>query len=150
MEKVFATRNVRIDEEEENLTRISMSLPGNLLSSFDETSKKKGYLKRSEAIREALRNFILESKWVMDEDAILAGTISMIYDHEVGDLVGKLIDIQHESGVNIKASLHLHLGEHNCMEVIAMEGKAKELKKVSEAMIGKKGVKILKLTILSS
>lgn len=143
-----ASRNEKRNAEEEGVTRISMSLPEDLLVSFDETSKKKGYFKRSEAIREALRNFILESKWTTDEDTVLVGTISMVYDHEVRSLVDKLIDIQHSSGVVVKASLHLHLDEHNCMEIIAMEGKAKELRKISETMISKKGVKNLKLTIL--
>jgi CopG family nickel-responsive transcriptional regulator len=145
---MLLSKSEKEDGEEEGVTRISMSLPENLLSSFDETSKKKGYFKRSEAIREALRNFILESKWTTDENAVLVGTISMVYDHEVKSLVDKLIDIQHSSGVAVKASLHLHLDEHNCMEVIAMEGKAKELKKISETMISKKGVKNLKLTLL--
>ena len=144
---MFASRSNK-ENEEEGITRISMSLPKILLNSFDETSKKKGYFKRSEAIREALRNFILDSKWTTEENAVLVGTISMVYDHEVRSLVDKLIDIQHSSGVIVKASLHLHLDEHNCMEIIAMEGKAKELKKISETMISKKGVKNLKLTVL--
>lgn len=137
-------------EGKEKVARISMSLPDDLLNDFDDTAKKKGYLKRSEAIRDALRNFILESKWATDENAVLTGTISLVYDHEVRSLVDKLIDIQHDSGVLIKASLHLHLDEHNCMEIIAMEGKAKELKRVSETMLSRRGVKILKMTILHS
>jgi CopG family nickel-responsive transcriptional regulator len=135
-------------EGKEKVARISMSLPDDLLNDFDDTAKKKGYLKRSEAIRDALRNFILESKWATDENSILAGTISMVYDHEVRSLVDKLIDLQHDSSVLIKASLHLHLDEHNCMEILALEGRAKELKKLSESMISKRGVKNLKLTIL--
>ncbi len=137
-------------EGKEKVARISMSLPDDLLIDFDNTAKKKGYFKRSEAIRDALRNFILESKWATDENAVLTGTISLVYDHEVRSLVDKLIDIQHDSGVLIKASLHLHLDEHNCMEIIAMEGKAKELKRLSEMMLSKRGVKTLKITILHS
>jgi CopG family nickel-responsive transcriptional regulator len=136
------------DEKGEKVTRVSMSLPQELLRNFDETGKKKGYFKRSEAIRDALRSFILESKWTTDENAILVGTISMVYDHEVRSLVDKLTDIQHDSGVLIKASLHLHLDEHNCLEIIAIEGRARELKRLSESMISKKGVKTLKLTVL--
>lgn len=137
-------------EEKEKVARISMSLPEELLADFDETSKKKGYFKRSEAIRDALRNFILESKWTTDEDAVVTGTISLVYDHEVRSLMDKLTDVQHDSGILIKASLHLHLDEHNCMEIIAMEGKAKELKKLSEEILGIRGVKTLKTTILNS
>jgi CopG family nickel-responsive transcriptional regulator len=137
-------------EGKEKVARISMSLPDDLLDDFDDTAKKKGYLKRSEAIRDALRNFILESKWTTDENAVLTGTISLVYDHDVRSLVDKLTDIQHDSGVLIKASLHLHLDEHNCMEIIAMEGKAKELKRLSETMLSRRGVKTLKITILHS
>jgi CopG family nickel-responsive transcriptional regulator len=135
-------------ETGEQVVRVSMSLPQELLRNFDETGRKKGYFKRSEAIRDALRSFILESKWTTDENATLVGTISMVYDHEVRSLVDKLTDIQHDSGVLIKASLHLHLDEHNCLEIIAIEGKARELKRLSESMISKKGVKTLKLTVL--
>jgi CopG family nickel-responsive transcriptional regulator len=137
-----------VNRGRENVIRVSMSLPEDLLKSFDETGRRKGYFKRSEAIRDALRSFILESKWTTDESAVLVGTISMVYDHEVRSLVDKLIDIQHDSGVLIKASLHLHLDEHNCMEILAIEGKAKELRKLSESMVSKKGIKTLKLTLL--
>jgi CopG family nickel-responsive transcriptional regulator len=139
---------VTANETGEKVIRVSMSLPQELLRNFDETGRKKGYFKRSEAIRDALRSFILESKWSTDENAILVGTISMVYDHEVRSLVDKLTDIQHDSGVLIKASLHLHLDEHNCLEIIAIEGRARELKRLSESMISKKGVKTLKLTVL--
>lgn len=137
-------------EGKEKVARISMSLPEDLLTDFDDTSKKKGYFKRSEAIRDALRNFILESKWTTDENAVLTGAISLVYDHEVRSLVEKLTDIQHGSGVLIKASLHLHLDDHNCMEIIAVEGRGKEMKKLSESILGNRGVKTLKMTILYS
>jgi CopG family nickel-responsive transcriptional regulator len=45
--------------------------------------------------------------------------------------------------------MHIHLGEHNCLEVIAVKGKSSEIKHLSDELATRKGVKILKATIVN-
>jgi CopG family nickel-responsive transcriptional regulator len=45
---------------EEKLMRIGVSLPANLLSRFDAIINQRGYSSRSEGIRDAIRDYIVD------------------------------------------------------------------------------------------
>ncbi len=127
------------------LKRFGVSLDSDLLKQFDVLIQKKGYNNRSEAIRDLIRNDIVEEKWEDDtEEAI--GAITLIYDHHQYDLNNKLISKQHDSSADIKATLHVHLDHHYCMEVIVVGGEIKTIKKIADEIIGLKGVKHGKLS----
>ena len=127
------------------LKRFGVSLDSDLLKQFDVLIQKKGYSNRSEAIRDLIRNDIVEEKWEDDtEEAI--GAITLIYDHHQYDLNNKLISKQHDSSADIKATLHIHLDHHYCMEVIVVGGEIKTIKKIADELIGLRGVKHGKLS----
>lgn len=127
------------------LKRFGVSLDSDLLKQFDVLIQKKGYSNRSEAIRDLIRNDIVEEKWEDDtEEAI--GAITLIYDHHQYDLNNKLISKQHDSSADIKATLHVHLDHNNCMEVIVVGGEIKTIKKIADEIIGLRGVKHGKLS----
>ena len=73
------------------------------------------------------------------------GTITLVYDHEIRDLTEKLIDYQHQVHGAVISSLHVHLDKHNCLEVLVVKGKGREIKKVADKLIGTRGVKHGKL-----
>jgi CopG family nickel-responsive transcriptional regulator len=76
---------------EQELTRIGVSLPENLLEKFDEIITKRGYSSRSEGIRDAIRNYIRYYAWMSEVEGERAGTISMVYDHTQRGLVNSLL-----------------------------------------------------------
>ena len=46
--------------------------------------------------------------------------------------------------------MHVHLDEHNCMEVLIVKGKAADIKQIADKLISIKGVKHGKLTITTT
>ena len=126
------------------LIRFGVSMDGRLLARFDQLIDEKGYSNRSEAIRDLIRDELVEQSW-QEEDEETVGTITLVYDHEIRDLTEKLIDYQHQVHGAVISSLHVHLDEHNCLEVLVVRGKGREIKKVADRLIGTKGVKHGKL-----
>ena len=124
--------------------RFGISINEGLLRRFDELIADKGYVNRSEAIRDLIRNALVEEEWGK-EDKEAVGTISMVYDHHTRDLSDKLTEHQHSHHKEIISALHVHLDHHHCLEVVVAKGKAKNIRKLAEELIGTKGVKHGKL-----
>lgn len=129
--------------------RIGVSLPEKLLSRFDEIILQRGYSSRSEGIRDAIRNYIVHYEWMSDVQGERVGVITLVYSHSQRGLVENLTEIQHEYGSTIQSSLHVHLDQDNCLEVIVLRGEGQDVKKAAEKMMSLKGVKHVKLTTTS-
>lgn len=134
---------------EQELMRIGVSLPEKLLSRFDEIILQRGYSSRSEGIRDAIRNYIVHYEWMSDVQGERVGVITLVYSHSQRGLVENLTEIQHEFGSTIQSSLHVHLDQDNCLEVIVLRGEGQDVKKAAEKMMALKGVKHVKLTTTS-
>ena len=65
----------------------------------------------------------------------------LVYDHHQHELAQKVTDIQHHHYDFIISSMHAHLDEHNCLEVILMRGKAREIKHFADSIISTRGIK---------
>jgi CopG family nickel-responsive transcriptional regulator len=121
-------------------TRFGISIDERLLTKFDHLIEEKGYSNRSEAIRDLIRNALVEEEWGRgNEEAV--GTLSLVYDHHTRDLSDKLTEHQHTHHKEIISALHVHLDAHHCLEVVVIKGKAKNIKRLAEGLIGTKGVK---------
>ena len=122
------------------VVRFSISTDKRLLDRFDALSDEKGYVNRSEAIRDLMRNTLVEEQLAADEgDAV--GTVTLVYDHHFSDLSDKLTEHQHTHHEAIVSTLHIHLDAHNCLEVVILRGRASEIKRLADGLIGTKGVK---------
>lgn len=129
--------------------RIGVSLPEKLLSRFDEIILQRGYSSRSEGIRDAIRNYIVHYEWMSDVQGERVGVITLVYSHSQRGLVDNLTEIQHEFGSIIQSSLHVHLDQDNCLEVVVLRGEGQDVRKAAERMMALKGVKHVKLTTTS-
>jgi CopG family transcriptional regulator, nickel-responsive regulator len=131
------------------ITRVGVTFPPDLLKDLDAVVTKMGYDSRSKAIQDAVTLFVSEKKWVQDEKAVQTGVLLMIYDHEVKGLESELTEVQHDHARVISAVMHIHVGERDCLEAIAVKGKASEIHMLSNELTTRKGVKILKTIIVS-
>jgi len=131
------------------ITRFGISLEKTLLERFDSLIKEKGYANRSEAIRDLIRDSLVQKEWEAG-DIETAGTITLVYSHDIKELSDLLTDLQHRYHRSIISTMHIHLDEHNCLEVIVVRGKARDIKKISDRLIGTKGVKHGKLTVTTT
>jgi len=134
---------------ETELSRIGISLPKNLLDRFDEIITARGYSSRSEGIRDAIRNYITYSRWMSDVHGERQGVITMIYDHDQRGLLPVLTDIQHEFREIVQATLHSHVTQNRCLEVVLLHGDGAQLKALAEKLMSHKGVESVKLTTIS-
>lgn len=125
------------------LVRFGISLDHHLLDNFDDLITRKGYTNRSEAIRDLIRDNLVEREWDANKETV--GTITIVYDHHVPDLTEKLTTIQHDYQRLILSGMHVHLDHDHCLEVLAVRGKGAEIQKVADILIGTKGVKHGKL-----
>jgi CopG family nickel-responsive transcriptional regulator len=131
------------------IVRVGVTFPPDLLKDFDDIIGKMGYESRSKAIQDAVRLYVSERKWLQEEDANQTGVILMIYDHDTRGLESNLTDSQHHHTDIISSTMHIHLGEHDCLEAIAVKGKGSQIRHLSDDLATRRGVKILKSMIVS-
>lgn len=131
-----------------NLSRIGVSLDAHLLDRFDEFIAEKGYDNRSEAFRDLIRDRLVGSA-VVGANATVVGTVTLIYDHHTRLLPEKLTDLQHEHHEIIISTLHAHLDHENCLEVIVLRGKSRDVQKLADRLISTKGVQHGRLVMSS-
>jgi len=125
-------------------TRFGVSMDNRLLRKFDSLVEKKRYPNRSEAIRDLVRNAIVEDEWQRKSGEII-GVFVMVFDHHKRELSSRLLHKEHSWSGEIMSTLHLHLDRDNCLEAKVIRGKFDEVQKLCDELISMKGVKFGKL-----
>jgi CopG family transcriptional regulator, nickel-responsive regulator len=131
------------------VVRLSISLPKDLARQLDQMARQKGYDNRSLAVADMIRAQLVEH-WQRHGDQQIAGTITLVYDHHKQHVQAALTDIQHDHHDVIISTLHVHLDHDNCLEVLAVRGRAAIIRQIADELIASKGVKHGKLTVTSS
>lgn len=131
------------------LVRFGISMNEKLLELFDKKIVARGYANRSEAVRDLIRNRLVELEWEDDLQEV-AGTLTLVYDHHVRGLGNLLTEMQHNWHDMIITSTHVHLDHHNCLEVLVIKGPAGRVREIADRLLGVKGVKHGKLAITST
>ncbi len=122
-----------------SLSRFGVSLDNDLLKKFDSLIEQKGYANRSEAIRDLIRDSLVKSEWE-DEEQDTIGTITIIYNHHNLQIDQKKTEKEHHHHHQIISTMHVHLDHDHCLEVSAVRGKARDVRKIADTIIGMKGV----------
>jgi CopG family transcriptional regulator, nickel-responsive regulator len=127
------------------VVRFGVSLEKELLEDLDTYMKENQLANRSQAIRQLLSDAVARRKWQCDN--IVAGSLTLLYDHHRRGIVDKLINIQHEYRGVILSSQHFHLDEKSCMEIVAIRGKASVLTELADKLKAVKGLQHGMLTM---
>ena len=131
------------------IERVGVSVDKKLLNQFDFLIRDKGYENRSEAIRDLIRRRIGEEE-LCNPKAQAVAAVFLAYDHHATNLTKKLTKLQHSQVLKTISALHIHLDEHNCLEIIVLRGKVGEINKMAEKIISLKGVKFGKINLVST
>ena len=131
-----------------NIVRTGVSLEQELLNQFDESIREQGYQNRSEAIRDLIRDHLVSRQ--ADKNKVVAGTLTIIYDHHRPNLTEKLVELQHRAGSSVLAATHVHLDHHNCLEVVMMKGRSGSIRAIANAILSLQGVKHGQLVVTST
>ncbi|MCF8222903.1 MAG: nickel-responsive transcriptional regulator NikR [Bacteroidales bacterium] len=128
-----------------SVVRFGVSVEKDLLEALDAYVSDNGFTNRSQAIRQLISNNLVLEKWKCNN--IVAGSVTLLYDHHKGDVMNKITDIQHEYHDEILSSQHFHLDHDNCLEIIAVKGKSKNLTELADRLIAVKDIQHGKLSM---
>lgn len=123
----------------DNVTRIGVSLEPELLRSFDLLIAQKGFATRSEAIRDLIRSALVQESLAHDESHAV-GTITLVYEHSHGGVKDNMMDVQHRHHKVISSTIHVHLDEEKCLEVLVVHGTVEEVHALVKDLTNVKGV----------
>ncbi|GAC1620647.1 MAG: nickel-responsive transcriptional regulator NikR [Candidatus Acidiferrum sp.] len=130
------------------LARTGLSIDRELLAKFDKAIATKGYKNRSEAVRDLIRDHLVSE--AADDNKVIVGTLTIVYDHHRPNLTEKLVAAQHHAGSAVLAATHVHLDHHNCLEVVIMKGRSRGIRELADRIISLRGVKHGRLVITST
>jgi CopG family nickel-responsive transcriptional regulator len=127
-----------VAKKKDPIARIGVSLEGDLLRRFDALIAERGYTSRSDGLRDLIRGSLIESRG--RKGGVVAGAITLVYNHHRRDLAGRLTEIQHGFQHLIISSQHIHLDHDHCLEIVAVKGKGDEIERLASELRSVKGV----------
>jgi len=131
------------------ITRISVSMPEDLLSELDRMVSVRGFESRSQAIGTMINEQLLEHKRQLGNE-VMMGTITLLYDRSVRGLQKQLSDLQCSHIDEVISSLHVHLVGQQMLEVILVQGPASALQAIANEMITLRGVVTGRLQLMAA
>jgi CopG family nickel-responsive transcriptional regulator len=131
-----------------NLIRFGISLESELLESFDSLAAQRGYGNRSEAVRDLMRDALVQARIAAQPDKTeVIASLTLVYDHHARELNDRMAVLQHDHHELVISVLHVHISHDDCMEVIAMRGRVGAVRHLSDGLLSLKGVRHGKLFI---
>lgn len=124
--------------------RFGVSMGRHLLREFDHLIGARGYRSRSEAIRDIVRDHLVGHEWLRGRSHVV-GTVTIVYDHDTRELAEALTHLQHEHHGSVVCTTHVHLDQHNCLEVVVLKGRPADVQAIADGLISTRGVKHGKL-----
>jgi CopG family transcriptional regulator, nickel-responsive regulator len=127
------------------LIRFGVSIEAELLENFDRLISERSYANRSEALRDLIRDALVQRKIESESQTPALGSLTLVYDHHARNLPKEMGEIQHDFHENILSVMHLHVSHDDCLEIIALRGVVAEVVALSNALLSLKGIKHGKL-----
>jgi CopG family nickel-responsive transcriptional regulator len=131
------------------VSRISISLPEDLLNDLDRMVEARGFESRSQAVNDMLHQFLLEHKCDQGDD-VMVGIVALFYKNSVPGLQKQLADLQFQYIDEVISSLHVHLMHNQTMEVILVQGPARKLQMIADEMTSRRGVTSGKMHLIAA
>ena len=128
-----------------DIIRFGVSIEQDLLENFDRLIAERRYSTRSEALRDLIREALIQQKIEAEAETHALGSLTLIYDHHASNLLQEMAQIQHDFHELILSVMHLHVSHDDCMEVIALRGIVAEIVQLANGLLSLKGIKHGKL-----
>jgi CopG family nickel-responsive transcriptional regulator len=134
--------------EEKVKSKFGVYIPSDLIQELDAVMKGLGIENRSKLFQEALRLFIVENKWSIVKN--VTGSITILYNHEVGGVDEALTDAQHTFLDVIISTMHVHLDRERCMLIIAIKGSSERIKELLGKLHSIRGVMLIRHVLVEA
>ena len=122
----------------QKLARISITVPEQTLNALDQKIVEQHYESRSQAIVDMINKHLIADH--IEHNAVMVGTLTLLYDVSLKPLRTQLIDLQQEFLSQVISSLHIQLDDEKILQVMLMQGVSDELQHISQQFIALKGV----------
>ncbi|HEX9962085.1 MAG TPA: nickel-responsive transcriptional regulator NikR [Pyrinomonadaceae bacterium] len=125
--------------------RFGVSIDQDLLENYDRLIAERGYATRSEALRDLIREVLIQQKIETQSEIHALGSLTLIYDHHASNLLQEMAQLQHDFHQLILSVMHLHVSHDDCLEIIALRGVVAEIVELANGLLSLKGIKNGKL-----
>ena len=123
------------------LIRFGVSIDQDLLENYDSLIAERGYATRSEALRDLIREALIQQKIDTESTTQVLGSLTLVYDHHASNLQQEMAEIQHKQHDLIISVMHLHVSHDDCLELIALRGAVNEISQLAHGLLSLKGIK---------
>lgn len=119
---------------------VSLSMDDATLKRLDDVKRRRTYRSRSEAVREAVREFVDSTEW---GQASASTSIILAVVYETGNPKADLAILQHRFD-EIRTMLHTHLDDANCLQIFVAQGSTARLKDLIAQIRRVRGIRAIK------
>ncbi len=130
-----------------SVERVAISLEPELLRKLQASMGRRLHYNRSKAIADVLHEWLSKEEWARGNGERI-GTISLVYAHHAHGVLDRITRIQHDSGASIISTMHVHISHEECLETIAVRGRAKTIQEIADRISSVRGVASCRLSIM--
>lgn len=123
------------------MERFTISLSDELAADFDNWIQARGYVNRSEAIRDLLRKEIGNERLAQNVDSHCVASLTYVYNHHERSLAERLTQLQHQAHDLVTCSMHVHLNHEDCLEALFLRGATLDVHRFAEKICTESGVR---------
>lgn len=123
------------------MERFTISLDPGLARSFDALIAERGYLNRSEAVRDLIREKLGQALLSPGEAKWGVGTVTYIYDRSDQTLAQRVLELQHDHHDLVVGSQHTPLDHDNGLETVTLRGTVAAIQTFAARLIAVRGVR---------
>ena len=128
-----------------DIIRFGVSIEQDLLENYDRLIAERGYATRSEALRDLIREALIQRKIEDDLTTQVLGSLTLVYDHHASNLLQEMAHVQHDFHEVVMSVMHIHVSHTDCMEILAVRGIVSEIVSLADKLLSLKGIKNGKL-----
>ena len=123
------------------MQRFTISLDEALALQFDALIAAKGYINRSEAVRDLIRSQMDATHLQAARSHWCVATISYVYDHHDRTVAERVQSLQHDHHDLVITSLHTHLDHDHCLETVILRGRTHRVSALAQQLMALRGVR---------
>ncbi len=123
------------------MQRFTISLDDALAVQFDALIAEKGYVNRSEAVRDLIRAQLGDAHLQAVQSAWCVASLSFVYDHHDSAVAERVQSLQHDHHDLVVTSLHTHLDHHHRMETVVLRGPTQAVNAFAQRLVALRGVR---------
>ena len=123
------------------MQRFTISLDDELAAGFDRLIAARGYVNRSEAVRDLLRERLGSAAMDAEHAKFCVANVSYIYDHHEHTVSSRVQDLQHEHHDLVVSGMHTHLDHDHCLETVVLRGAIGAVRECAQQLVALRGVR---------